>query len=308
VSGLLVTGGAGFIGSSVVRELLDRGHEVRVLDDLSTGYASNLEGLDVDFVEGDVRDAAAVDAVMSGRDGVFHLAAQVGNVLSIEKPLRDMAVNAGGTLNVLEAMRAHGVSRIVYSSSAACVGEALELPVTEAAACEPDSPYGISKLAAEKYALAYQRLYDWDVATLRYFNVYGVRQRFDAYGNVIPIFAERIFAEKPLLIFGDGTQTRDFVNVRDIARANVDAFEARARGVFNIATGVETTVIGLAESMNAYAPHASAIEFAPPRKGEVLKSVASVDRARTTFGYSPSVSLEAGLAEYMAWFSADVER
>jgi UDP-glucose 4-epimerase len=259
----------------------------------------------VEFVEGDIRDVALLSRSLKDAEGVFHLAAQVGNLRSMDEPLRDMAVNAGGTIAVLESMRSGHVRRLVYSSSAACLGEVSSLPVTESAPCEPTSPYGVSKLAGEKYALAYRRLFNWDVAALRYFNVYGVRQRFDAYGNVIPIFAQRLRDGLPLTVYGDGHQTRDFVNVTDVARANVDAYERRVSGVFNVATGNPTEIGDLARLMTNKAGAATIPQHRPARPEEVLRSFASIGCAREAFGFEPRVDLNSGIGDYMTWFAAD---
>jgi UDP-glucose 4-epimerase len=210
-----------------------------------------------------------------------------------------------GTLVLLEGMKAAGIRRLVYSSSAATYGEVTVLPVAEDASQEPDSPYGVSKLAAEKYALCYGRLNSWSVLCLRYFNVYGERQRFDAYGNVIPIFASRLKARLPLVVFGDGLQTRDFVNVADVARANLDALETEVGGCLNIATGVPTTIIDLALSMRAIAGVDVEITHVAPRPGEVLRSSARIVSAREVLGYAPAVSLDEGLAAYWSWFERE---
>ncbi|MBM4149259.1 MAG: NAD-dependent epimerase/dehydratase family protein, partial [Lentisphaerae bacterium] len=231
----LVTGGAGFIGSGVVRLLLENGASVRVLDNFSTGWRENLAGLDVDLIDGDVRDRARIADWVDGVDTVFHLAACIGNVKSLGDPWVDSEINVLGTVNLLEAARKAGVKKLVYSSSAATFGELKTMPIAESHPQEPDSPYGVSKLAAEKHCLCFGRIYGMTVVCLRYFNVYGINQRFDAYGNVIPIFAQRLHSVEPLLIYGDGEQTRDFVNVRDVARANwLAATRARASGVYNI--------------------------------------------------------------------------
>ncbi|MGH2627943.1 MAG: NAD-dependent epimerase/dehydratase family protein, partial [Anaerolineales bacterium] len=260
-----ITGGAGFIGSAVARAALHSGLAVTVLDDLSTGYLENLAELQgVRFLRGDVRDREAVETALEGSDGVFHLAASVGNVRSIAEPLGDLDINARGTLVLLEAMRRKGPHRLVTSSSAAVYGETGAEPAREDAPCEPDSPYGVSKLAAEKECLCYGRLHGWQVACLRYFNVYGPRQRYDAYGNVIPIFAQRLAAGDRLVIYGDGLQTRDFVSVEDVAGANLAAFERGATGIFNVATGSSSRILDLAHLMMAVSGRQPGVRHDPP--------------------------------------------
>jgi len=222
---VLVTGGAGFIGSNVVKLLLERNYKVRVLDNLSTGYLKNIESFDIEFIEGDIRDKDIVNEALNGVTKVFHLAAHIGNVKSLEFPFQDLEINANGTLTLLEAMKQSRVEVLVYSSSAAIYGELKTEIVDETHPIEPESYYGVSKLAAEKYILAFSKLYGIKTVALRYFNVYGINQRYDSYGNVIPIFHQRIKEKKPLTIFGDGEQTRDFVNVIDVARANILAAE-----------------------------------------------------------------------------------
>jgi UDP-glucose 4-epimerase len=298
----LVTGGAGFIGSHVLRAALDGGWEVTVLDDLSTGYASNLpHDPRLRMVRDDLRDAGAVRNALVDVDAVFHLAACVGNVRSIEKPLFDAEVNLLGTLQLLEGMRAGGVRRLIYSSSAAIFGEPESLPIDERHRVEPDSPYGVTKLAAEKQCLCFGRLYGWQVACLRYFNVYGMHQRFDAYGNVIPIFGSRLLQGEPLVIYGDGEQTRDFVEVRDVARANWLALERGAAGVFNIGSGQATTIARLATMLQEASGRPGAVIHQPSRPGEVRHSVAAIATAAAALGYQPQVGLEAGLRDYMQW-------
>jgi UDP-glucose 4-epimerase len=300
----LVTGGAGFIGSNVVRAGLERGWSVTVLDDLSTGFAENLPtaaGLRV--IRGDVRDAAALDDALGGVDAVFHLAAAVGNVRSIENPSRDSDINVLGTIQVLEAMRRRSVRHLVFSSSAAVFGEPRSLPIGEDHPAEPDSPYGVSKLAAEKLCLCYGRLYGWQVACLRYFNVYGVNQRFDAYGNVIPIFATRLLKGETLVVYGDGEQTRDFVNVADVARANWLALESSASGVFNIGSGAAITINELAAIMEGCAGRSTGVDHQAPRPGEVRHSVADLTASRTRLGFDPVVGLQEGLQAYLGWMA-----
>ena len=300
---VLVTGGAGFIGSNLVRVIREHtGAAVVVLDDLSSGYRENLDSLPITFVSGDVRDAAAVRAAMDGCDTVFHLAASVGNTRSIDDPVRDSQVNVLGTLNVLEAARHTGAGKVVYSSSAGIFGELKTLPIKEDHPIEPDTPYGASKLAGEKLCLAYAKLYPIECVALRYFNVYGRLQRYDAYGNVIPIFAHRVLHGQPITIYGDGEQTRDFVNVQDVAQANLRAAQAAGvSGAFNIASGSRITINRLAELIVSASGLRPVVTHAAPRKGDVRHSLADISAARDAFGYAPAVDLEPGLEEYMAW-------
>jgi UDP-glucose 4-epimerase len=299
----LVTGGAGFIGSNLVQLLLESGHHVVVLDNLSTGFRKNLDPFpQVQFIEGDVRDAAAVARCAAGVEVIFHMAASVGNARSIANPLEDAEINVLGTLRVLEAARHAGVRKVVSSSSAGIFGELKTLPIREDHPVEPDSPYGATKLAAEKLCLAYAKLYPLEAVCLRYFNVYGVNQRYDAYGNVIPIFAHRMLHAQPLTIFGDGEQTRDFVNVRDVAQANYKAALSRGvSGAFNIASATRVTVNHLVELMTGASGIHPVVEHGPPRKGDVRHSLADISAAAKAFTYSPTVTLEAGLKEYMDW-------
>lgn len=283
--------------------LLGEGHEVAVLDDFSSGYRENLEPYPaVRLVEGDVRDEAAVRDACAGAEVVFHLAASVGNTRSIEHPLEDSEINVLGTLRVLEAARRAGSRKVVFSSSAGIFGELRTLPIREDHPVEPDSPYGASKLAAEKHCLAYAKLYPIEAVCLRYFNVYGVNQRFDAYGNVIPIFAKRMIAGEPVTVFGDGEQTRDFVNVRDVVRANYQAGMSRGvSGAFNLGSATRVTINRLVEMLQAASGITARVEYGPPRPGDVRDSLADVSAAAAAFGYAPGVGLEEGLAEYMAW-------
>ena len=299
----LVTGGAGFIGSNLVRLLIAEGHDAVVLDNLTSGYRENLSPFrQVRFVEGDVRRDEDLKHAIEGCEVVFHLAASVGNTRSIEHPIEDSDVNVLGTLRVLEAARHAGARKVVFSSSAGIFGELKTVPIREDHPVEPDSPYGASKLGAEKLCLVYAKLYPLECICLRYFNVYGVNQRYDAYGNVIPIFAHRAFRGQPLVIYGDGEQTRDFVNVRDVAQANYRAgLSQGVSGAFNIASGTSITINALAALMARAGNLQAAVEHGPPRKGDVRQSLADVSAARRAFGFEPAITLEEGLHEYMAW-------
>jgi nucleoside-diphosphate-sugar epimerase len=273
--------------------------------DLSSGYRENLVP-GVEFAEADVSDPDAVRAAASGRDVIFHLAASVGNTRSIVHPRRDSEVNVLGTIAVLEAARAAEIRRVVLSSSAGIFGELKTLPIAENHPQEPDSPYGVSKLAAEKMCLAYNKLYGMENVCLRYFNVYGPHQRYDAYGNVIPIFAERILRGQEVRIFGDGEQTRDFVNVRDVAQANYLAgTTSNVLGAFNLGSGTRVTINMLGGMMANLVEGEPVVVHADPRPGDVRDSLAAIDAARGAFGFSPSVGLSDGLAEYMDWLRGD---
>jgi UDP-glucose 4-epimerase len=306
----LVTGGAGFIGSNLVRLLRSEGHTVTVLDNLLSGHRKNLDAHpEVRFVEGDIRDANAVNQGIEGAEVVFHLAASVGNKRSIDLPMDDADVNLLGTLQVLEAVRRHGVRKIVFSSSAGVFGELKTLPIREDHPLDPDSPYGASKLAAEKVCLAYGRLYGFEAVCLRYFNVFGVHQRFDAYGNVIPIFAHRMIAGEPVTIYGDGEQTRDFVNVRDVAQANLRAALAHGvSGAFNIASGTSITINDLVRLMQEKSDLRATVQHGPPRPGDVRHSLADLTLAREKLGFDPVVGLGDGLEEYLRWAVAESTR
>lgn len=300
----LVTGGAGFIGSNVVKVLLQNGIDVRVIDNLSSGNIKNLDGANVDFVEGDILNEDTLSEAVKGSDVVYHLAASVGRQRSIDHPVTDSTINLIGTVNVLEAMKKNKVRRVVYSSSAAIFGELLTPEIDEFHPQNADSPYGVSKLAAEKMMLAYSGIYtDITAVCLRYFNIYGVNQRYDLYGNVIPIFAHRLFTNQPLCIYGDGTQTRDFVNVVDIARANYLAGTVETKSdVFNMGCGSSVTIKYLAEIMQDISGIHTGIEYLPERKADVKHCKANIAKVRNRLGFEPTVSLEDGLEQYLKWY------
>ena len=305
-----MTGGAGFIGSNLVRQLVADGNDVTVLDNLLSGFRSNLEPFpQVRFIEGDIRDDAVVAEAIKGVNVVFHLAASVGNKRSIDHPLIDAGINVMGTIKVLEAARREGVRKIVASSSAGIFGELKTLPIKEDHPVEPDTPYGSSKLCMEKECLAYAKLYDIEAVCLRYFNVYGPNQRFDAYGNVIPIFAFKMLRGEQLTIFGDGEQTRDFINVKDVVQANIKAVMAIGlSGAFNIGSGDRITInklVGLLRVSSGIEPQ---VVYGPPRAGDVRHSLADISAARNSFGFVPLVSMEEGLNEYMTWAASEVIR
>lgn len=298
----VVTGGAGFIGSTLVRTLLDRGLEVRVLDDLSSGSRRNLAGLDVDLIEGDVRDPVMVRAAVDGMDLVFHLAAMVSVAESMSDPVSVYRSNLIGSLNVLEAARRSGASRVVLSSSCAVYGNT-NGPVDERGALDLLSPYAASKAAMEQAAGLYQRLYGLSVVCLRYFNVYGPRQRADSdYAAVIPIFIAKMAEGAPIQIDGDGEQTRDFVYVEDVAWANwLAATEANAEGVYNIGCGRSHSILELVENLQRTYPEAPEPVHGPARPGDIRHSQADLKRAGA-LGYRPRTALRDGLRATVEWF------
>jgi UDP-glucose 4-epimerase len=299
----LVTGGAGFIGSNLVQLLLKEGHDVTVLDNLSSGYRVNLKPFpEAQLIVGDVRDTSIVEQAVEGVEVVFHLAASVGNARSIEHPMIDAETNVLGTLNVLEAARRQGVRKVVFSSSAGIFGELKTLPIREDHPVEPDSPYGATKLGAEKLCLTYAKLYDLEAICLRYFNVFGLNQRYDAYGNVIPIFAHKLIFSQPITIFGDGEQTRDFINVRDVANANYLAGMSRGvSGAFNLGSGSRITINELIRKMESVSGLSTQTTSGNPRRGDVRHSLADISGIRSAIGFEPQVSLEEGLQGYMDW-------
>jgi len=297
----VVTGGAGFIGSHVVDALLAREDEVHVLDDLSTGKRGNV-GADARMHEGDIRRDA--DRVFDEVEPelCFHLAAQVDVRVSVERPHHDAEVNVTGTLRVLEAARRHG-TKIVFSSTGGAIYGECEGPAPEDHPRAPLAPYGVSKLAAEEYVAMYNRLYGGAHVSLRYGNVYGPRQDPHGEAGVVAIFMNRLRESEAPRIFGDGTQTRDYVYVGDVVAATLAAAEHDG-GVLNVGTGTETSVLDLYERIQRAAETAREPEFAPPRAGELQRSVLDPSRAQRELGWQPKRRLDEGLAETWAWISS----
>jgi len=302
----LVTGGAGFIGSNLVEELLKRGDEVTVIDNFTTGSWTNLPSNNgrLSVVKGDILDFKLVESCVKDVEVVFHLAAEVGNVKSLENPIRDAEVNILGTINLLRAVVASKVKSIVYSSSSAIFGEPEHLPIDESHPLAPESFYAVSKLGAEKYCLAFAKLYNISVVCLRYFNVYGPQQGYSEYANVMPIFTERLLKGIPLIIYGDGEQTRDFVAVQDVVQANLlaAAKELTVGEVFNIGTGKPTTVNQLSQVMQNVTDISVSSYHDPPRQGEVRDSVADITKAKKLLGYKPEIELEEGVKFFFSWY------
>lgn len=303
----VVTGGAGFIGSHTVDRLVDLGYRVVVLDDFRTGKLANLArhhgGGAVDIVTCDISHGIfAALAPFPPAERIVHLAAQVSVVHSVANPLVDMAVNYGGTLHVLEYARAMKVNKVVFASSAAVYGDAAALPASEDAMPAPMSPYGIDKLASEHALAAYSAVHGVPATALRFFNVYGPRQDPSSpYSGVISIFADRARAGRPLTIFGDGAQTRDFVYVGDVVRAIVAALgDGNDRVVANVGTGTEISVLELARTVIELTGGKSDVEHAPARAGEIAKSRARVERMRDLLGVVAETRLADGLRTTLA--------
>jgi UDP-glucose 4-epimerase len=298
----LVTGGAGFIGSHIVERLLNGGAKVVVVDDLSNGKLVNLPlGNDcLEYVQRDVRDFEFES--LGKVDGIFNEAARA-LVPSFIDPVTDLAVNTGGTIRILEYARKYDI-KVVHASSGSIYGNPVKIPIADDHPLNPISPYGASKLASEVYGSMYYREYGLDVTMLRYFNVYGPRQSVNEEMGVIPIFVNRALRGDALRIFGDGKQTRDFLNVSDVVKANVLAYESErgAGKTMNIGGGgYEISILDLADEVMRLCDFHAPLIFAEPKPGDIRRLVADNSVARDTIGYVPSVSLDRGLEEYIAY-------
>lgn len=301
---VLVTGGAGFIGSHIVGRLIELGAHPVVLDNFSTGTRDNLRDFDVEIVEGDLRNAEQVRAAMSGCAFVSHQGALGSVPRSIENPEETDDVNIRGTLHVLQAARAEGVKRVVFASSSSVYGDLEELPKREDHPTRPLSPYGVSKLAAEAYCVAFQASYGLETVCLRYFNVFGPRQDPSSlYAAVVPRFIDAALKEQPLTVYGDGEQTRDFTFVENVLNANVAAFTAdgAAGQVLNIAGGDRVSVNELASEVGVALGTRAEIVHVSERPGDIRHSYADTSRARTTLGYSVAVGWKQGLLQTVEW-------
>jgi UDP-glucose 4-epimerase len=297
---VLVTGGAGFIGSNLVRALLERGDEVRVLDNFATGNRANLAALedDVEVVEGELRSYERVHNAVRGVELVFHQGALPSVPRSIQDPLTTNAVTIEGTLNVLLAARDEGIRRVVFASSSSVYGNSGSLPRAETQQPDPISPYAVAKLAAERYCVSFNRVYGLETVALRYFNVFGPRQDpASEYAAVVPRFIAAVNDGRPVTIHGDGTQSRDFTYVANVVEANVLAADAEGAGgrVLNVATGRRATVDELADAIGEALGRPVEKEYLPSRTGDVRDSWADIDAAAAVLGYEPSVDLNAGL-------------
>jgi UDP-glucose 4-epimerase len=305
----VVTGGGGFIGSNLVRALLERGHEVRVLDNFSTGNRRNLAELagEIEVVEGELRSYERVHAAVRGVEVVFHQGALPSVPRSVQDPLTTSAVNVEGTLNVLLAARDEGIRRVIFASSSSVYGSSGELPRVESANPDPISPYGVSKLAAERYCVSFSRVYPLETVALRYFNVFGPNQDpTSQYAAVVPRFITWIAEGKAIPVYGDGDQRRDFTYVENVVEANLLAAEANGvnGGVLNVATGRSTTVNELADTIGSLLDRPVQRAEQPARAGDIRDSWADITRTRELLGWEPRVDLEEGLRRTAATFRA----
>lgn len=303
---ILVTGGAGFIGSHIAEACLRRGDEVVIIDNLTSGHRSNLASFirDVQFVEGDVRDRKLLSICAAGCDVIYHQAAIVSVPYSIEHPRETHDVNIIGTFNVLEAAREAQAGRVVFACSAAVYGEDPELPKHEGMNTQPISPYGLEKLTGEHYAKIYHALYGLETVSLRYFNVFGPRQDPKSpYSGVISIFVDRLLSGETPTIFGDGEQCRDFVFVENVVQANLLAGSApKAAGrSYNIGLGERTTLNQLVEVLGRIEDRPFSARYEAARAGDIRASYADISRARSELDYSPSVGVEEGLRRLLAY-------
>lgn len=302
---ILITGGAGFIGSNLAEELAVD-NEVVILDDLSSGRMENIKELlekhNVRFIKGSITDLDLLQRSFIDVDYVFHQAAIPGVPASIDDPFTSNSVNVNGTLNVLIAARDNEVKKVVYASSCAVYGDAAVTPIDETVPPAPKSPYAVTKLSGEHYCNVFNEVYSLPAVSLRYFNVYGPRQNPSSeYAAVIPKFITKALAEEPLVIYGDGLQTRDFVFVRDVVKANIMAAESRETGVFNIGSGVEATINELASAVVKLCGNNLEVVHVEPRTGDIMHSQASVERAKR-IGFVPEYGLEEGLKETMGGY------
>jgi UDP-glucose 4-epimerase len=326
----LVTGGAGFIGSHIVDALVAAGHQVVVLDNFSSGKRENLKDAPTQLVEGDIRDPETCLKAAEGCDGVFHEAALVSVPDSVNRPRDNHDINITGTLNVLEAARAQRVKRVVFASSAAIYGDNPELPKRENMLPEPKSPYALAKLTGEYYLKVYAECFGLETVALRYFNVFGPRQDPSSmYSGVISIFSERIKKGLPITIYGDGQQTRDFVNVADVVQANllamhVDCQKSEVKGqrsdhlnphqlttdnhqlisgnfvALNVATGKSTSLLSLLNGLETIVGKTVERKFMPVRDGDIQHSLADISKIRNVLGYTPAIELKDGLDRLIA--------
>lgn len=301
---ILVTGGAGFIGSHLADALLAEGHKVTIVDNLSTGTEKNISK-EASFIKADIRDKNSMEKLFEEKhfDAVYHEAAQTLVPHSIEDPYFDSDENTMGLLSILEASRKNGVKKIIFSSSAAIYGDNLHLPLKETEIPAPTSFYGLTKRTTEEYLALYHQYFGLHYTVLRYSNVYGPRQGANGEGGVIYIFARQLSENKSITIFGDGEQTRDFISVHDVVSANLAALTKGNESICNVSTATEISLNDLARKMVALAGRpASSIIYGAPRPGDIIRSSLSNQKAKQLLQWSPSYSLDEGLKDTLRYF------
>lgn len=301
---ILITGGAGFIGSHILAQLQGRRDmDVVVIDNLSSGSKEHVPA-GMELVEGDVCDEAAVDALFADHhfDAVIHLAAQTMVPTSVEQPVLDCRINLEGVLHVLEACRIHGTGHILFSSSAAVYGDNLHIPLKETERLVPTSPYGITKMTTEHYLRVYHELYGMDATVFRFANVYGERQGEKGEGGVVSIFCKLLSQRQGITVFGDGNQTRDFVYAGDIAQAIIRALPLKGYHTMNVSTGQETSINDLIRSFEKAVGYTVPVQYTAPRTGDILRSVLSNETLKRDLGFVPEMDLEEGIRRTYDWY------
>jgi len=302
---ILVTGGAGFIGSNLVDALVEEGHQVVVVDNLSTGKRENIHAR-VKFYKEDIASGEIMDIFEREKvDVVYHLAAQIDVQKSIIDPVYDGSVNILGTINILEACKKYGIAKIIYASSAAVYGEPRYLGIDEEHSTCPMSYYGLSKYTPEKYIAIYSNLWGLDYTILRYANVYGIRQDPKGEGGVVSIFMDKMFKIDAPVIFGDGSATRDFVYVEDVVRANILALDRGSREIFNIGTGKAVSVYELFSVMKDVMKYKGKVKYGPERQGDIKHSYFKVGKAKDALGWEARYSIEEGLVKTVEYYSRE---
>nr|HEV7954599.1 SDR family oxidoreductase [Candidatus Acidoferrales bacterium] len=309
----LVTGGAGFIGSNTVDEIVRRGHSAVVLDDFSAGREENLKQWagKIEIVRGSITDLPTVQKACEGADYVIHLAAQTSVPRSVGDPIESNHVNIDGTLNVLVAARDAKVRRLVYAASCAAYGEALIQPQRESMCADPISPYGVTKFVGELYAKVFGRCYGLETVSLRYFNVFGPRQDpTSAYSGVLSKFITTLLADGQPVIFGNGDQSRDFIFVENVVQANLLACEAQncSERTFNIGTGNRYTLNEILRLLEKISRKKTAAKYEPPRSGDILHSQADITEAQKSLGYDPKINFEEGLRRTWEWYRSSLSK
>lgn len=304
---IIITGGAGFIGSTLVKRLSEKSNQIIVIDDLSSGKYNNIKDVDtkgkIKFIKGTVTDVSLLNQIFKDADYVFHQAAIASVPKSIKDPKKTNNVNLNGTLNILRVSRKQNIKKIVFASSSSIYSETTNKPIKENLSLHPLSPYAVTKLASEYYCKVFTEVYGIPTISLRYFNVYGPNQDpYSDYAAVIPIFIKRVLQNKNPIIYGDGKQIRDFIFVDDVVNANILAAENKKTGVFNIASGKPITINDLAKLIIKLCRKKLDITYADPRVGDIKVSIADISKAKKILGYTPKFNLEDGLNETLKWF------